>query len=43
MLYKNPGTTNKFTILHPVYSFCHLAPTYFGVIAIFRDLTQEYH
>ena len=37
----NSGNTNKWTILQSIYSFYHWAPTYFGIVAIFSELTRK--
>jgi len=39
----NFGNTNKCTILQSVYSLYYLAPTCFGIVAIFRKLTPQFH
>jgi hypothetical protein len=39
---KNYGKTNKRTILQSPYYFYYLAPTLFGIVATYRDLTPEF-
>jgi len=38
----NFGDTNKYTILHSIYTL-YLTPPRFGIVAIFNDLTPKFH
>jgi len=39
---KTPVLTNRCTMPQSVHSFYYSAATYFGIVAIFRELTPEF-